>query len=194
MKQQQVTSLGRLFTKQGIVLFVMGFAGSVAHARDAEYVPGELIVKYRGGNAVELQRAQAVAHGAIAQSVNVLRTENFEGTLAGMEHLVVETSGSIEDVARQLMASGSVEFAEPNYILSAPERQFASKSHAAPLVPFFSPLGPPATQGSGVAPMVAPVIQPSIADPAQPSADPGLSRMIGFNKLQLATAWQKSVG
>ncbi len=46
----------------------------------------------------------------------------------------------------------------------------------------------------GAAHLAPALVQPAVADPATVTADPGLARMVGFNKLNLMNAWQKSTG
>ncbi|MCX8037832.1 MAG: S8 family serine peptidase [Candidatus Sumerlaeia bacterium] len=74
----------------------------------AEYVPGELLVKYKTGGAAAVQAA------AIESQLAVHRIKEFAPI--GVTHVRFNANIPVAEAIRQYMASGAVEYAEPNYI------------------------------------------------------------------------------
>jgi len=72
------------------------------------YAPGQLIVKFKPNVAV-------ATAAAVKQQMNLKTQRRF--SLTGAEVLSLAQGESVEDKASALMASGQVEYAEPNYVL-----------------------------------------------------------------------------
>ena len=91
-----------------LLAFLCASATAAERRKGAEYVPGELIVKFKDG----------VSKGSMRQARNArgLRTLREFGR-PGLQKLQLRRGGSVEQAARDLVKSGLVEYAEPNYIL-----------------------------------------------------------------------------
>jgi thermitase len=84
--------------------------GAVApSASAAEYVPGQVIVKFEDGTSVARQSAVLARAGAV----------DTLGTLRGIGAEVVRVTGDERDAAAALRASSAVEYAETDKILTA---------------------------------------------------------------------------
>lgn len=94
----------------GNISGTVSIATGAALASDTDFVPGDIIVKFKGG--VSLQNVQALhAGGAVLQRVRGLSVERVSLYKASLD--VQGTLAAIAD----LVARGDVEYAHPNYRL-----------------------------------------------------------------------------
>jgi hypothetical protein len=84
---------------------------SAAAAFGAEFKPGEVIVKFKTGEA-GLIRTRA-ATNLLYKAAGVRSVERF----SGVERLVLEDNVKVEDALAELRKSDLIEYAQPNYIL-----------------------------------------------------------------------------
>jgi hypothetical protein len=102
--------------------------GSVAHAAEtAKYQPGEVIVKYKDGTTRTFAEMNSIYN-----SVGVKKVRRFTGTMVGFERLYFNENQSVEEMVKTLNQDPNVEYAQPNFIVSAfPIRQ-SETAQAAP--------------------------------------------------------------
>src|SRR5210317_434134 len=79
-------------------------------ARDVEYVPGEVLVKFKDGTT---SRDTANLHVVL----NATKKKEFPGMK--LHHLKLSRQVSVEEAIRKYEQDPNVEYAEPNYILHA---------------------------------------------------------------------------
>ncbi|MDQ3519332.1 MAG: S8 family serine peptidase, partial [Gemmatimonadota bacterium] len=89
-------------------------APSLSTAAAADFVPGEVIVKFRAG-ASAAGRAAALGR-ANGQAGERILTKMMQRAGDGEGLTIVRTSLAVSEAIQALRASGDVEFAEPNYI------------------------------------------------------------------------------
>jgi subtilisin family serine protease len=88
--------------------------GASALASASEFQPGEIIVKYKDG----VTRGR-VAMDATYGSLAVKKVKRFQGIMKGFEQLTLGDNIKVQDAIAELLKSGTVEYAQPNYILRA---------------------------------------------------------------------------
>ncbi len=88
--------------------------GTLVIPRGADFVPGEVLVKFKPGSGAGSDAAAAV--GALLQGIGALSTEQVP--YSGIE-LVKVPPGELARALRELRASPLVEHAEPNYLRHA---------------------------------------------------------------------------
>ena len=90
-------------------LVLLTFPFSLALAEEPEVVPGEYIVRFKKGSEAQ--------HGSLRNQlgVNLLSSTKLTGT----QHVRAKSGSSYDHAyAKRLLASGQVEFIEPNYVVS----------------------------------------------------------------------------
>ena len=99
--------LRRGFSAVAVALFVVAIAASSVSA--AEYVPGQVIVKFRPGTTIAQQTAALAGAGAIDTGRRV----------SGVGAKLVRVTGDAKDAAARLSAASAVRYAEVDKILTA---------------------------------------------------------------------------
>lgn len=82
---------------------------TVAERAGGDFVPGEVLVKFRAG--ASSAKVDPLAGGALG----LVRAERLEGL--GVERYTMPGGGDVLDAARRLRARPDVEYAEPNYLV-----------------------------------------------------------------------------
>jgi len=171
----------------------------------AEYKPGEVIVKYKGG----VLRARSEVN-TLYNLVGVRSVHHYSGIMRGYEHLILGESVDVETAIAALEKDSTVAYAQPNYILHALP---IAHSHATPGnldirptdacwfpgIPF-----PPGCDDSGGTPGLpgtdpsTPSSRPALKEPPAevnpPVADPDLSKSYGIAKIGAVDAWKINRG
>ena len=94
-----------------ILVLALSLFASAAFASSADYKSGEVIVKFKSGQA-GLMRTRT-ATNLLYQAAGVRSVERF----SGVERLVLQENVKIEDALAELRKSDLVEYAQPNFIL-----------------------------------------------------------------------------
>jgi subtilisin family serine protease len=76
----------------------------------AEYVPGELLVKFRPGTTVQKM-------SGLHKAVRAVGKKDFKG--AGVHHIKLPKDLSVEEAVESYVRDADVEYAEPNYLVHA---------------------------------------------------------------------------
>jgi subtilisin family serine protease len=152
------------------------FIAAAASAASSNQVPGEVIVQYKDG----VRRSRAVMD-SLYDAVGVQKVRRFSPLMHGLEHLILNKNVSVEQAIAALNRSGSVEWAQPNYILHIfPTYKAQNASASAPLELtncwFFCDSTPPA-------------LQPAPAEVNPPVADPGIEQSYGLAQSGAVAAW-----
>lgn len=121
-----VSVLAMVFTTFASSSPVLARSPRSAHAASADFVPGEVVIGFSGGQAMGAS-AQAFA---LAGSVNA-QVADVQGNLA---LLSFAPDADVNSLVSQLQGQAGVAFAEPNFVYSIPEQHMASigASHVQP--------------------------------------------------------------
>lgn len=167
---------------------------SMSFAVASEYVPGEVIVKYKSGWIRSRSDMNALYQSAGIQSVRRLK-----GNASGMEQLRFDAqSVKMDDVINTLQKDDSVEYVQPNYILRAlPVGESSEEvANVGSLngIPCLFPGFPPGCEDSAAPPANRPPVQAPPAEVKPPVADPNLGQAYGISKVGAPEAWKTHAG
>ncbi|MEO5969534.1 MAG: S8 family peptidase [Bdellovibrionia bacterium] len=183
------------------LLFLLALFSSPI-AKGADFVPGEVLVKYK--ESVVRNRAQV---NSFYDSMGVRSVNRFSDQQAGFEQLFLDEEDHVQDVVERLRKNDSVEYAQPNYILHIlpvlsqkfQEVQETEEEECSPAgsLSFFSScklLG--LVRGGRGKPRAAirPEIQSLASEDIPYQADPKLSRLYGITKVGALAAWLTNKG
>ncbi len=176
--------------KQAVVLAAVVVGVSSAYAGTAEYVPGEVIVKYKDG----LIRSRE-SMNTLYDDARITSVRRLKGSLNGFEQLRFNAEDTqMDDVVQTFMKNDAVEYVQPNYILrSLPVAEENVAVSPAAGIPCFFPGFPPGCEDSET-PVTRPVLNPAPADVVPPVADPSLSEAYGLSKIGATSAWKANRG
>jgi subtilisin family serine protease len=170
-----------------LILAVVCVMASAQVVSAAEYVPGEIIVKYKAG----AQRDRMMMN-MLYNANGVTKVHRFRGMMKGFEQLVLNESIKVEDAIAALNQSPVVEYAQPNYILRvtpvqeiAEEPPYEKFPCIAPGIPF-----PPGCTDEPAVPPTKPDLQDAPAELNPPVADPKLYQAYGLTKIGAVDAWK----
>lgn len=166
-------------------------------ANAADFVPSEVLVKYREG---EVRTKSTMK--SLYDSVKVKKVRYFSSRAKNLEHLILSADMDVKDAVRALESDPRVEYAQPNYIYRTPEVMAAApaetcKRVAIPgcegegclLSSFFSAIGG-CNSAAGDRPDILPA--PDAVDP--PVEDPDLAKLWGVEKIGAPNAWKETRG
>jgi thermitase len=178
-------------------------------ANASEYVPGEVIVKYKNGTT-----RTRITMNTLYNSIGVNKVNRLNGLTKGMERLVLNSNSSVEETIAELNKNPLVEYAQPNYILRVPTKVAKTESPfpEIPCIPGFEipgckPIGggdgvpcvipgipfPPGctdeAPGEEPAPPSKPVLEEPPADLDPPVADPDVQKAYGLAKIGAVDSW-----
>lgn len=97
------------------VLVLAGVGGTASTASAADYVPGQVLVKYKDGTTG--RTAASIAHAASATGPAL--TGGTPATAAGIHKLEVKNGATVASVVKRLRHNPRVASAEPNYVAHA---------------------------------------------------------------------------
>jgi len=93
-----------------MLLFVSAILPGNLHARDRDYIPGEILVKFKAGTAAgDADRLHATLHATKEKEIGRLH----------LQRLKLSKGLSVEEAVRKYRQDPNVEYAEPNYIVHA---------------------------------------------------------------------------
>ncbi len=189
-----------------MVLFAaLALVASTAFA--AEFVPGEVIVKYRS-----VAKRERKSVNMMYEHAGVIQVKRFNGMMSGFEKLTIRDTIKVQDAIAELMANEEVEYAQPNFVLRALPIE-AAKDEPLPCVPGYDvpgcgptvqvpciipglPFPPgcedggnPGQPGNPTPPATRPPVADAPADVNPPMADPRLSDAYGIGKIGAPEAW-----
>lgn len=95
-------------------------ANAAAAAREAQFVPGEVLIQYRAGASDAAKQGARARVAAVAEEVVVNAARRGDGK-GDLELARVPAGISVAAAVRGLQADASVEFAEPNWIYTHQE-------------------------------------------------------------------------
>jgi subtilisin family serine protease len=185
------------------------------NAGASEYVPGEVIVKYKSG----VVRTRTTMN-SLYNSINIKKVNRLNPFSISMERLVANEGTTTEQLIAKLSKNPMVEYAQPNYILRLPKQiqeEPAPGMPSIPCIPGFelpgcTPIGdgggsvpclipgfpfPPGCSDSGEGggeeppPASKPELQDPPADVYPPVADPDIEKAYGLGKTGAVDAWKE---
>lgn len=161
---------------------------TVGVASAADYVPGEILVKYKSGFSRE-----RTTMNAFYNSMGVESVQRFSGLLKSYEKLKFKPTTSVNAALFEAYKNPDVEYAQPNYILKIQPvgKQFEPKARPS----FFEVLndGWPSKPTPGPSP-TKPVLSPPPAEVIPGVDDPQVTGMYGLKKIQAQDAWRDTKG
>lgn len=174
----------------------------------AQYKPGEVIVKYKGG----VVRTRSTMN-ALYDHVGMKSVFRFGGIMKGYEQLILDESSDVSRAIALLREDPQVEYAQPNYYLYALPVTRAEQEAARPFVdhvvrPFEPcwipgiPLPPGCDDSETPTPPGFPPggggSRPGLKAPptelTPPVADPDLEKSYGIAKIGATEAWKVTRG
>lgn len=171
-------------------------AASAGTAMAADYIPGEVLVKYKTG----ALRTRA-AMNQMYDSIGAQGVRRYRGTMAGFEHIYLGEKVKVEDAIAELRKDNAVEFVQPNYVLHAFHADAADASAFEATDFSAQPPGAgkpcwlpwlPYPEGCGQTPPPSngrPELNPAPSDVQPPMADPDLKELYGMQKIGAVEAW-----
>ena len=149
----------------------------------ADYRAGEVLVKYKDDSFRVMDNTNR-----LYESVGVRDVGHYTGVLKNFEKLVLKKGISVEQAVADLEKSGMVEYAQPNYILSIPEKDMVKHANTGGKMPCIPGMEIPGCDkgggGGGGYGAKPPCIFPGVpyppgcqdtgnpGDPSQPPTDP----------------------
>jgi subtilisin family serine protease len=188
--------------RKGVFFILALVASNIAFG--SEYKTGEVIVRYKDG----ILRTRSNMN-ALYDSVGVTDVMHYSGAMSGYEVLKLDSNVKVEDAIAALHKDGSVEYAQPNYILHTMPIHALARAHDAPTtgIPCWMP-GVPFPPGcdDGGTPGTPPVTPPDPDQPGTPTgtrpdlkaapsditpavADPDLGKAYGLEKIGATKIW-----
>lgn len=168
-----------------VVSTILATSLTASGALASEYVPGEVIVKYKDGSI----RTQTVMNG-LYDSAGVRKIRRYSAVMHGFEHLILNSNVKVEDAIRALQQDRNVEWVQPNYILHIfPVTSRSNTARAVPTQELFATSTPGA-----LAPADRPVVQPAPAEVNPPVNDPQLTEDYGLSQIGAVDAWNTFKG
>jgi len=189
----------KTFVRLTLLAFVVG-AGS-AHALENEnYIPGDVIVKYK-----EDAVRPRMLMNSMYDSIGVQHVRRFGGMMKGFERLRFGADVKVADIISELEKNPLVEYAEPNYVFSIQPTRFYDATHEEPQqdvvvgripcifpgIPF-----PPGCEdgGGGGGGKTKPPVANAPAEVNPPQADPDLAKAWGIAKIGAPAVWSSNRG
>jgi len=206
----------RLLSVKALAVAVFA-AGSLAQA--SEYLPNEVIVKYRDGS-----MRTRISMNALYESSGVSKVRRFPGIMRGFEQLTLSEGVTVSTAMAILRNDPRVEYVQPNYILrTQPVKALDGNQpqEGIPCIPGFDipgcdpdaklpclipgiPFPPGCEDGGGGGwpgqpgepgtPPSRPELQPAPEEVVPPVADPELAKAYGISKVGATEAWTQHNG
>ncbi len=196
-----------------IAIVALALQGFAASAFAADFMPGEVIVKYREGVIRPRESMNLLYNAAGVRAVRY-----FKGSMRGMEKVILDETVKVQDAIAEFEKNPMVEYAQPNYIIRISPQEVAP-AQGIPCIPGFDipgcdpdaklpclfpgiPFPPGCEDGGGGNPgdpgnppgKNKPELLPPPAEVIPPVADPNLSKAYGIGKVGADKAWELHKG
>ena len=170
----------------GVAIWMISTISS-KDASGADFVKGEVIVKYRDSAPRDRNTMNTFYSAYGVQSV-----QRFTGLMEGYERIQLSPDTSIKESMRSILRNPLVEYTQPNYLLSIPSNEGFSNQTSGALRACSSfgcsPIGSgetwPSDPGS-TNPTKKPRVKPIPVEVSPPVVDPRSSELYGMKKIAL---------